>query len=129
MTLIDTATTPIDRDELMARLQVANQRRFARAAIRRHLRAAPNRAAAWARLADLLEEGFIDEAQDMRVSELLRACHGTGEHATVQILAMTGCSGTRRVGRLNSGEKKRLTFVLRCGNLRDARDAAFGARR
>jgi len=124
---------PVQVDPLhtqrMSALAIGNQRRLARAAIRRHLRTADTRAESWGRLADLLEDGLIEEARDMTLAELLHSCAQTGPRAVTTVLLLAGVSERRLAGKLSGSERANLYPVLRAGQIKLARRAVIGGTR
>lgn len=127
-TTVQPPADPLHQQRLAA-LAVGNQKRLARAAVRRHLRTAPTRATAWERLADMLDDGLAEELHDVTLADLLRSCRCTGPHAITTVLALVGVSERRVADRLNGTERDLLLTVLRAGDIKRGRRLVIGGTR
>lgn len=123
-------TVDPQRAQRMAALALGNQKRFAIAAVRRHLRTAPTRAVAWERLADMIDEGLIEELHGLTLADLLRSCRYTGPSAVITVLALVGVTERRHANNnLNGTERDLLLTVLRAGDVKSGRRLTIGGAR
>lgn len=122
-------TVDPQRAQRMAALALGNQKRFAIAATRRHLRNAPTRAVAWERLADMIDEGLTEELHGLTLADLLRSCRYTGPSAVTTVLALIGVTERRHANNLNGTERDLLLTVLRAGDVKSGRRLTIGGAR
>jgi hypothetical protein len=122
-------TVDPQRAQRMAALELGNQKRFAIAAARRHLRTAATRAVAWERLADMIDEGLTEELHGLTLADLLRSCRYTGPSAVITVLALVGVTERRHANNLNGTERDLLLTVLRAGDVKSGRRLTIGGAR